>query len=76
LNGPWKFSTGDSPKIEGGDAQVWAQPNYDDSGWQDYTIDPKHSELSAVQAIQSTAVPGWQQHGIPGYTGTRGIASG
>ncbi len=61
LNGPWKFHVGDNP--------LWAQPNFDDSGWQDYTIDPAHAALTAVQALDSAALPGWQQHGHPGYTG-------
>ena len=61
LNGPWKFHTGDNP--------LWAQRNFDDSGWQDYTIDPAHTALTAVQALDSAALPGWQQHGHPGYAG-------
>jgi hypothetical protein len=48
---------------------AWADPNFDDSAWQDYMVDPKHTALNAVQAIQSDALPGWQQHGYPGYTG-------
>ncbi len=61
LNGPWKFHIGDNPQ--------WADPNFDDSAWQNYTVDPKHTALTAVQAIQSDALPGWQQHGHPSYTG-------
>jgi serine phosphatase RsbU (regulator of sigma subunit) len=61
LNGPWKFHIGDNPE--------WAQPGFDDSGWQSYTIDPKHPEMTAVQAIQAKQLPGWQRHGHPGYTG-------
>ena len=61
LTGPWKFHIGDNPR--------WADPNFDDSGWQNYTIDPKHPVLTAEQALQSDALPGWQRHGHPGYTG-------
>lgn len=61
LNGPWEFHVGDDPR--------WAEASFDDSGWQDYTIDPKHPALTAVQALESDALPGWQQHGHPGYTG-------
>ena len=61
LNGPWKFHIGDNPK--------WAQPGFDDSGWQDYTIDPTHSSMTAVEAVQTPQLAGWQQHGHPGYTG-------
>ena len=61
LNGPWKFHIGDNPQ--------WAQPGFDDSGWQDYTIDPTHSSMTAVEAVQTPQLAGWQQHGHPGYTG-------
>ena len=61
LNGPWKFQTGDNPQ--------WADPGFDDSGWQDYTINPEHPAQTAAQTLQSNELPGWQQHGHPGYTG-------
>lgn len=61
LNGPWKFQTGDNPQ--------WADPGFDDSGWQDYIIDPEHPAQTAAQTLQSNELPGWQQHGHPGYTG-------
>jgi hypothetical protein len=69
LNGPWKFRIGDSPEQNDSHAPVWAQPNYDDFGWQDYTIDVKHPNLDPVHAIKADAMPGWQQHGYPAYTG-------
>jgi hypothetical protein len=69
LNGPWKFHTGDSPKLDNSPAPLWAESNFDDSGWQDYTIDPNHPGQTVVQAIQSDLLPGWQQVGHPGYTG-------
>ncbi len=69
LNGPWKFRTGDSPKVPGSQVPLWAQTDFDDSGWQDYTIDPKHSAVTAAEVIQAGALPGWQSHGHPGYTG-------
>lgn len=61
LNGPWKFHTGDNPQ--------WAAVDFDDSAWQDYIIDPAHRVQSVAQAIESKPLPGWQQHGHPGYTG-------
>ncbi len=60
LTGPWKFHIGDNP--------AWAQPDYDDSAWQNYVVDPAHRDLTALQAVESME-PGWQQHGHPGYTG-------
>ena len=61
LTGPWKFHTGDN--------LTWAEPNFDDSAWQDYTIDAKEPALSIAQLLQSAALPGWQAHGHAGYTG-------
>ena len=69
LNGPWKFHTGDSPQANGAKAPRWADPDFDDSGWQNYAIDPKHSAMTAVEAVQTPQLAGWQQHGHPGYTG-------
>ena len=61
LNGPWKFHIGDNPQ--------WADPDFDDSGWQNYVLDAGHSPLSPAQVIESGELPGWQQHGHSGYTG-------
>jgi hypothetical protein len=61
LNGPWKFHTGDDPQ--------WADASFDDSSWQDYTIDPEHPDPTAAQTMESHELPGWQRHGHPGYTG-------
>jgi hypothetical protein len=69
LTGPWRFRTGDSPKVPGSQAPAWAQGDFDASGWQDYVVDSKHRELTAAQAIESEELPGWQQHGHPSYTG-------
>jgi hypothetical protein len=61
LNGPWKFQIGDNPQ--------WADPDFEDSGWQDYSIDSEHLAQTATQALQCRELPGWQHHGHPGYTG-------
>jgi hypothetical protein len=61
LNGPWKFHTRDN--------MAWADPNFDDSSWEDYTVDSKQPALSVAQLLQADALPGWQRHGHPGYTG-------
>ncbi len=61
LNGPWKFHTGNSLQ--------WADPNFDDSGWQQYDLMPGRSQFSPEEVLQSAELPGWQQHGYPGYTG-------
>lgn len=61
LTGPWKFHVGDNPH--------WADQNLDDSFWQSYVLKPGHSPLGSEEITQSAELPGWQQHGYPGYTG-------
>jgi hypothetical protein len=38
LAGPWKFHVGDNPE--------WAQPDFDDSGWEDMDLTPGSSGLA------------------------------
>src|SRR5512135_1472343 len=38
LTGPWKFHVGDNPQ--------WADPGFDDAGWQAYELMPGHSPLT------------------------------
>jgi len=60
LNGPWKFITGDNMQ--------YAQPDYDDSGWE--TMD-----LTAPLGLHdddvglSGFIPGWTTTGHPDYSG-------
>jgi hypothetical protein len=61
LTGPWKFHIGDDPR--------WADPGFDDSGWQPYELIARHSLLTADELTGAPKLPGWQQHGHPGYTG-------
>lgn len=61
LNGPWKFEIGDNPQ--------WSQPEFNDSSWQDYTLDAKQPVQTAAEALDDKELPGWQDHGHPGYTG-------
>jgi hypothetical protein len=61
LTGPWKFHIGDDPR--------WADPGFDDSGWQPYVLMPGGSVLTPEEVTQSGELPGWQQYGHPGYTG-------
>ncbi len=61
LNGPWKFAIGDNPQ--------WSQPEFNDSSWQDYTVDAQHPVETATEALNNEELPGWQRHGHPGYTG-------
>ena len=61
LTGPWKFHVGDDPR--------WADPAFNDSAWESYVLMPGHSSLTPEEITQSAELPGWQQHGHPGYTG-------
>jgi hypothetical protein len=38
LTGPWKFSPGDSPWVNG--SPVWAEPGFDDEGWSVMDLTP------------------------------------
>jgi hypothetical protein len=51
LAGPWKFHVGDNPE--------WAQPDFDDSGWEDMDLTPGSSGLAR----------GWTARGHAGYSG-------
>ncbi|PKF75199.1 glycoside hydrolase [Chryseobacterium sp. PMSZPI] len=60
LNGPWKFKTGDQP--------IWADPNFDDSAWEnvDLTASPDAHD-SDVGLTSYTG--GWTSKGHPKYSG-------
>ena len=52
LAGPWKFHVGDDP--------AWAQPNFDDSRWEDVDLTP-----DGVTGLS----PGWTARGHVGHSG-------
>lgn len=60
LTGPWKFHTGDSPQ--------WADPNFDDSGWEKVDLSAKKGALDPIMGFPGF-VPGWTAKGHPGYSG-------
>ncbi len=51
LAGPWKFHVGDDP--------AWAQPDFDDSGWEQMDLTPGRRGLAL----------GWTARGHKGYSG-------
>ena len=60
LNGPWKFIAGDNMQ--------YAQPGYDDSGWEtmDLTAPPgAHDDDLGLSGY----IPGWTAKGHPNYSG-------
>jgi hypothetical protein len=61
VNGPWRFHMGDDPR--------WADPGFDDSTWETYTIDSAHAPLTLSKAVEGAQLRGWQAHGHPGYVG-------
>ncbi len=60
LNGPWHFHTGDS--------SAWAEPPYDDSGWDIVSLTPNVGSHDPDVGLTGY-VPGWQARGHRGYTG-------
>jgi hypothetical protein len=66
ITGPWKFSPGDSPWVNG--SPVWAQPGFDDAHWATMDLAPK---AGSVDLSSGTAgfVPGWTARGYPDLSG-------
>ncbi len=60
LTGPWKFRIGDNPQ--------WADPNFDDSGWENVDLSANQSSLDPIMGFPGF-VPGWTAKGHPGYSG-------
>jgi hypothetical protein len=68
LNGPWKFSIGDSPIDPATHQPLWAEPSFDDSHWEDVDLTPPEGSFDPVAGIAGY-VPGWTTKGHPGYSG-------
>ncbi|HWU39493.1 MAG TPA: hypothetical protein VN203_17735, partial [Candidatus Acidoferrum sp.] len=66
LTGPWKFSPGDSPWVNG--EPVWAQPGYDDSHWDTMDLTPQAGSFDVLYG-STGYVPGWTTRGYPNLTG-------
>jgi len=68
LNGPWKFTIGDSPVDTQTGKPLWAQPEFNDEHWE--TVDLS-SGLGAQDPINGMSgyAPGWTGKGHPGYSG-------
>lgn len=60
LNGPWRFQIGDNLR--------WADPNFNDSGWE--TVDLTPTPQTTLRAVPIPGfVTGWQARGHEGYAG-------
>ncbi len=68
LNGPWKFTIGDSPIDPATHQPLWAEPSFDDFHWENVDLSPPPGSIDPVFGI-SGYVPGWTAKGHPGYSG-------
>ncbi|WP_158942180.1 PP2C family protein-serine/threonine phosphatase [Granulicella sp. S190] len=68
LNGPWKFTIGDSPIDPATHQPLWAEPSFDDSHWETVDLTPPAGSFDPIAGI-SGYVPGWTAKGHPGYSG-------
>ena len=68
LNGPWKFSIGDSPIDPTTHQPLWAEPGFDDSHWENVDLTPAEGSFDPIAGL-SGYVPGWTAKGHPGYSG-------
>ena len=68
LYGPWKFKIGDSPLDPVTRAPLWAEPDFDDSSWENVDLTPKEGAVHFISG-QTGYVPGWAARGYAGYSG-------
>ncbi|MGB7987408.1 MAG: SpoIIE family protein phosphatase [Terracidiphilus sp.] len=68
LNGPWKFTVGDSPLDRATGQPLWAEPGFDDSKWENVDLTPREGAIDPTAGI-SGYVPGWTAKGHRGYWG-------
>lgn len=68
LEGPWKFTLGDSPTDPSTGHPLWAEPGFDDAGWETISLAPAPGSYDPIEGVPSW-VPGWTARGHPGYWG-------
>jgi hypothetical protein len=68
LNGPWKFTIGDSPVDPATRAPLWAEPGFDDSAWEKVDLTPAKGAVDPISG-QAAYVPGWTARGHAGHWG-------
>jgi hypothetical protein len=68
LNGPYKFTIGDSPIDPATHQPFWAEPTFDDSHRETVDLTPPEGSYDPIAGI-SGYVPGWAAKGHPGYSG-------
>lgn len=68
LNGPYKFTIGDSPLDPTTHAPLWADPAFDDSHWETVNLNADPSIIDPISGL-SGFTPGWTARNHPGYSG-------
>lgn len=68
LYGPWKFHLGDSPIDPKTGKPLWAEPDFDDSGWDTVSLHPQPGWSDPFNG-DPRYVPGWTAKAHPGYMG-------
>jgi hypothetical protein len=68
LYGPWKFTVGDSPIDPKTGKPLWAEPDFDDSHWENLDLNPKQQTTDPRSGL-SDDVPGWTARGHTDYWG-------
>ena len=68
LYGPWKFTVGDSPINPKTRKPLWAEPGFDDSGWENVDLTPA-GQVEDPTSWETGYVQGWSARGHLGYSG-------
>ena len=68
LTGPWKFHIGDSPIDPATHRPLWADPDFDDSGWETVDMTPETGSIDPTSGWTGY-VRGWTARGHSGYWG-------
>ena len=68
LNGPWRFSVGDSPLDASTGKPLWAEPDFDDTMWETVDLTPPEGSYEPLGG-NAGYVPGWTARGHQGYWG-------
>ncbi len=66
LSGPWKFTPGDSPLVNG--QLAWAQPTFDDAAWTSMDLRAVPGEIDAAYGSPGY-ITGWSARGFPNLAG-------
>jgi serine phosphatase RsbU (regulator of sigma subunit) len=73
LTGPWKFHVGDSPQDSSTRTPLWAEPGFDDSGWENVDLSPSAGGKNPFNGDPFNGdlgyLPGWAARGHARYSG-------